>query len=79
MQLTPWELKLLKLRSEGYPIKNIAADYRLAYSTIKNVLRSAYTKAGLNFKAGDDPLWRLAKIKQFLKDREPSTKKPSAG
>ena len=65
--LTPWEKRVLELRAAQVPIKQIARQYKLTERSVINKLNHIYAKAGLVFSPADDRLWRLARIRQFVK------------
>ena len=65
--LTSWEKQLLEFRAAGTPIKQIAKQYKLDPRSVINKLNHAYAKAGLVFSPSDDRLWRLDKIREFVK------------
>jgi DNA-binding NarL/FixJ family response regulator len=77
MRLTPWQLRLLELRSEEIAIKDIARKYNLSPQTIKNNLKTAFARAGLELRSSDNRTERAEKLKEFLFDLRASTKKPS--
>jgi DNA invertase Pin-like site-specific DNA recombinase len=66
-ELTLWEKRVLELRAAEVSLRDIAKQYKIKEQTVKNKLNHIYAKAGLVFSPADDRLWRLARIRQFVK------------
>jgi DNA-binding CsgD family transcriptional regulator len=49
--LTPQEIRLLKLLSEGYSYQNSAGQMNISINTVRNYIRSIYEKLHVNTKS----------------------------
>lgn len=67
MELTSWERKLLVKRLYNESIRHIAKEYHVEEQTIKNNLRIAYLKIGIENAPTDDREKRRYRLIQILR------------
>lgn len=68
VKLTPWEIRILRLRANETPIREIARSYRTTEQTIKNKLGLVFAKLGLKFSSSQSRAERLETIKKIVKN-----------